>query len=334
LVGCFSGHIFVLFVVLNVCFDFGDGMRGCSGDEMTRIIWQMIKDKLILPYLDLNIKYFDLGLPHRDATEDRVTLEAAHAIKEYNVGIKCATITPDEGRVKEFGLKNMWVSPNGTIRNILNGTVFREPILCSNIPRIVPNWEKPIIVGRHAFGDQYKSVNMTTPEAGGKLKLVFQPNGGGEPITHDVFDFKGPGVAMAMYNTDHSIYGFARSSFSYARSRDLPLFLSTKRTILKAYDSRFSDIFEEVHKEFPDVEYEHRLIDDMVAQALKSVSGQVDHVKWSRRLKIVRLAVRRIRMGLQELRRRCAVRCSSTRVSFAISSFPTTVISCDPLLTH
>jgi len=281
---------------------------------MTRIIWQMIKDKLILPYLDLNIKYFDLGLPHRDATEDRVTLEAAHAIKEYNVGIKCATITPDEGRVKEFGLKNMWVSPNGTIRNILNGTVFREPILCSNIPRIVPNWEKPIIVGRHAFGDQYKSVNMTTPEAGGKLKLVFQPNGGGEPITHDVFDFKGPGVAMAMYNTDHSIYGFARSSFSYARSRDLPLFLSTKRTILKAYDSRFSDIFEEVHKEFPDVEYEHRLIDDMVAQALKSVSGQVDHVKWSRRLKIVRLAVRRIRMGLQELRRRCAVRCSSTRI--------------------
>lgn len=250
-----------------------------DGDEMTRILWALIKDTLILPYLDLDIKSFDLSIQSRDATNDQITVDAAEAIKKYNVGIKCATITPDEARVEEFNLKKMWRSPNGTIRNILGGTVFREPIAISNIPRLVPGWKKPIIIGRHAFGDQYKATDFVTPKPG-KFEIVFTPADGSEPIRHEVFDFKGNGVAMGMYNTDESITGFAHSSFKYALDRRVPLYLSTKNTILKAYDGRFKDIFEEIYQstykrefEAAGIWYEHRLIDDMVAQALKSSGG-------------------------------------------------------------
>ena len=245
-----------------------------DGDEMTRIIWHFIKNSLILPYLDLDIKYYDLGIEHRDATNDQVTIDAAEAIKMYNVGIKCATITPDEQRVLEFGLKQMWKSPNGTIRNILDGTVFREPIVCKNVPRLVPNWTAPICIGRHAFGDQYRATDFVT-KGKGKLTIKFEGEDG-QVIQHEVFNFKGDGVALAMYNTDESILGFARSCFNQAISKKWPLYLSTKNTILKKYDGRFKDIFEEVYKsEFKSVmdtigiTYEHRLIDDMVASALK-----------------------------------------------------------------
>lgn len=246
-----------------------------DGDEMTRIIWKFIKEQLILPYLDIDIKYYDLGMEHRDATNDQVTVDAAEAIKKYNVGIKCATITPDEARVKEFNLKQMWKSPNGTIRNILDGTVFREPIICKNVPRLVPNWTAPICIGRHAFGDQYRATDFVT-KGKGKLTVTFQPENGGETITHEVYNFKGDGVALTMYNTDESITGFARSCFNQALSKKWPLYLSTKNTILKKYDGRFKDIFEEIYqKEFKakfdaaGITYEHRLIDDMVASALK-----------------------------------------------------------------
>ncbi len=251
-----------------------------DGDEMTRIIWHYIKEQLILPYLDLPIVYYDLSIQNRDATDDQVTVEAAHAIKKYNVGIKCATITPDEARVKEFGLKKMWKSPNGTIRNILGGTVFRAPIIISNIPRYVPGWTKPIIIGRHAHGDQYKATDIVT-KGKGKLKLVFEPEEG-EKQEYEVYEFQGDGVAMAMYNTDESIEGFARASFNRALDLKYPLYLSTKNTILKAYDGRFKDIFQEIYeKEFKQkfeeagIWYEHRLIDDMVAYALKSNGGFV-----------------------------------------------------------
>ncbi len=251
-----------------------------DGDEMTRIIWHYIKEQLILPYVDVPLVYFDLSIQNRDATDDQVTVEAALAIKKYNVGIKCATITPDEARVKEFNLKKMWKSPNGTIRNILGGTVFRAPIIISNIPRYVPGWTKPIVIGRHAFGDQYKATDILT-KGKGKLKLVFEPEEG-EPQVYDVYDFQGDGVAMAMYNTDESIEGFARASFNRALDLKYPLYLSTKNTILKAYDGRFKDIFQEIYeKEFKDkfeeagIWYEHRLIDDMVAFALKGNGGFV-----------------------------------------------------------
>ncbi len=251
-----------------------------DGDEMTRIIWHYIKEQLILPYVDVPLVYFDLSIQNRDATDDQVTVDAALAIKKYNVGIKCATITPDEARVKEFNLKKMWKSPNGTIRNILGGTVFRAPIIISNIPRYVPGWTKPIIIGRHAFGDQYKATDILT-KGNGKLKLVFEPEEG-EPQVYDVYDFQGDGVAMAMYNTDESIEGFARASFNRALDLKYPLYLSTKNTILKAYDGRFKDIFQEIYeKEFKDkfeeagIWYEHRLIDDMVAFALKGNGGFV-----------------------------------------------------------
>lgn len=245
-----------------------------DGDEMTRIIWQFIKDKLILPYLELDIKYFDLGMEHRDATNDQVTIDAANAIKQYHVGIKCATITPDEQRVKEFNLKQMWKSPNGTIRNILDGTVFREPILCNNVPRLVPNWTAPICIGRHAFGDQYRATDFVT-KGKGKLTIKFEGENG-EFIEHEVFNYKGDGVAMAMFNTDESIRGFAHSCFNTALQKKWPLYLSTKNTILKKYDGRFKDIFEEIYQsdfrskyEAAGIVYEHRLIDDMVASALK-----------------------------------------------------------------
>ncbi|KDO55218.1 hypothetical protein CISIN_1g0090411mg, partial [Citrus sinensis] len=250
-------------------------------DEMTRIIWQMIKDKLIFPYLDLDIKYYDLGILNRDATDDKVTVESAEATLKYNVAIKCATITPDETRMKEFGLKSMWRSPNGTIRNILNGTVFREPILCQNIPRIVPGWKKPICIGRHAFGDQYRATD-TVIKGPGKLKMVFDPEDGTGPVELDVYNFKGPGIALAMYNVDESIRAFAESSMSLAFSKKWPLYLSTKNTILKKYDGRFKDIFQQVYEErwrqkFEEhsIWYEHRLIDDMVAYAIKSEGGYV-----------------------------------------------------------
>lgn len=246
-----------------------------DGDEMTRIIWKYIKDKLIIPYLDLDIKYYDLGMENRDATDDKVTVESAEAIKKYNVGIKCATITPDEARVKEFNLKQMWKSPNGTIRNILDGTVFREPIVCTNIPRLVPNWTSPYIIGRHAFGDQYRATDAVI-KGKGKLTMTFTPEDGGAPTTYEVYNFKGDGVALSMYNTDESIFGFARSCFNMALTQGWPLYLSTKNTILKKYDGRFKDIFEEVYqKEFKakfdaaNITYEHRLIDDMVASVLK-----------------------------------------------------------------
>lgn len=246
-----------------------------DGDEMTRVIWKFIKEKLILPYLEIDIKYYDLGMEHRDATNDQVTIDAAEAIKKYQVGIKCATITPDEARVKEFGLKQMWKSPNGTIRNILDGTVFREPIVCKNVPRLVPNWTAPIIVGRHAFGDQYRATD-TVIKGKGKLTMTFAPEGGGEAQTWEVYNFKGDGVALAMYNTEESIRGFAHACFNVALNKKWPLYLSTKNTILKKYDGRFKDIFEEIYQadyaakyKEAGIVYEHRLIDDMVASALK-----------------------------------------------------------------
>jgi len=246
-----------------------------DGDEMTRIIWQFIKDKLIFPYLDVEVKYFDLGMEARDRTDDQITIDAAEAIKKYKVGIKCATITPDEARVEEFKLKKMWRSPNGTIRNIVGGTVFREPIICSNVPRLVPNWTKPIMIGRHAFGDQYKATD-TVIKGKGKFTMTFTPEDGSDAKSWEVYNFQGDGVAMAMYNTDESIYGFARSCMNTALAKKWPLYLSTKNTILKAYDGRFKDIFEEVYiNEFKakyeavGITYEHRLIDDMVASALK-----------------------------------------------------------------
>lgn len=245
-----------------------------DGDEMTRIIWKFIKDKLIVPYLDIDIKYFDLGIEYRDQTNDQVTIDAAEAIKKYQVGIKCATITPDEARVKEFNLKQMWKSPNGTIRNILDGTVFREPIVCKNVPRLVTNWTSPIIVGRHAFGDQYRATDMVIPGKG-KLTMKFEGEDG-KVIEHEVFNFKGAGVAMGMYNLEDSIRGFAHSCFKVALNKKWPLYLSTKNTILKKYDGRFKDIFEEIYVaeykskyEAAGIVYEHRLIDDMVASALK-----------------------------------------------------------------
>lgn len=251
-----------------------------DGDEMTRIIWQFIKDKLIFPYLDLDIKYYDLGIEKRDETDDQITIDCAEAIKKYNVGIKCATITPDEDRVEEFGLKKMWRSPNGTIRNIVGGTVFREPIIMNNVPRLVPGWTKPICIGRHAFGDQYKATDVVIKEPG-KLTMTFQPENG-EAQTWDVYDYEGGGVAMAMYNTDKSINGFAHSCFNQALTKGWPLYLSTKNTILKAYDGRFKDIFEEVYQadyktKFAEagITYEHRLIDDMVAAAMKWNGGFV-----------------------------------------------------------
>jgi len=245
-----------------------------DGDEMTRIIWKFIKDKLILPYLEIDIKYYDLGMEYRDETNDQVTIDAANAIKQYGVGIKCATITPDEQRVEEFKLKQMWKSPNGTIRNILDGTVFREPIVCSNVPRLVPNWTAPICIGRHAFGDQYRATDFVT-KGKGKLTIKFEGEDG-TVQEFEVFNFKGDGVALAMYNTDESIYGFARACFNQALVKKWPLYLSTKNTILKKYDGRFKDIFEEVYQgefkakyEAAGITYEHRLIDDMVASALK-----------------------------------------------------------------
>lgn len=251
-----------------------------DGDEMTRIIWSFIKEKLILPYLELDIKYYDLGIENRDATNDQITIDSAEAIKKYNVGIKCATITPDEDRVKEFGLKKMWKSPNGTVRNIVGGTVFREPIIMSNVPRLVPGWTKPIVIGRHAFGDQYKATD-TVIKGKGKLTMTFVPEEG-ETQTWEVYDYKGDGVAMAMYNTDESIIGFAHSSFQMGLTKKWPLFLSTKNTILKAYDGRFKDIFEEVYQTHykakyleAGITYEHRLIDDMVASVMKWHGGFV-----------------------------------------------------------
>lgn len=253
-----------------------------DGDEMTRIIWKFIKDKLILPYLDLDIKYYDLGMEKRDETDDQITIDAAEAIKKYKVGIKCATITPDEDRVVEFGLKKMWRSPNGTIRNIVGGTVFREPIIMKNVPRLVPGWTKPICIGRHAFGDQYKATD-TVIKGKGKLTMTFTPEDGSEATTFDVYNFEGDGgVAMSMYNTDESIYGFAHSCMNQALVKKWPLYLSTKNTILKAYDGRFKDIFQEVFEadyktkfEAAGITYEHRLIDDMVAAALKWNGGFV-----------------------------------------------------------
>ena len=251
-----------------------------DGDEMTRIIWSFIKEQLILPYLDIDIKYYDLGIEHRDATNDQVTVDAAHASQKYNVGIKCATITPDEARVEEFGLKKMWKSPNGTLRNIIGGTVFREPIICKNVPRLVPGWDTPIVIGRHAFGDQYKATDVVL-KGKGTLKMSFT-NESGETQEWEVYNFEGDGVALTMYNTDESIYGFARSSFQVALEKRWPLYMSTKNTILKAYDGRFKDIFQEVYEnEFKSqfkeagITYEHRLIDDMVASALKWNGGFV-----------------------------------------------------------
>lgn len=250
-----------------------------DGDEMTRIIWQMIKDWLILPYLDVDLKYYDLGIQERDRTDDRVTVESAEAIKKYGVGVKCATITPDEARVKEFNLKKMWKSPNGTIRNILNGTVFREPILIGNVPHYIPHWKKPIVIARHAFGDQYRATDFRVPGPG-TLTISFQPSDGSAPITHEVHKYPGAGVALAMYNEDESIRGFARACMNYALMRHYPMYLSTKNTILKAYDGRFKDIFAEVfEKEFKskfdaiNLTYEHRLIDDMVAQSIRDEGG-------------------------------------------------------------
>ncbi len=252
-----------------------------DGDEMTRIIWQKIKDKLILPYLDIDLKYYDLGIEKRDETDDQITIDTANAIKEYGVGVKCATITPDEQRVEEFGLMRMYRSPNGTIRNILGGTVFRQPIICRNVPRLVPGWTKPIVIGRHAFGDQYRATDMVVPGAG-TLTMTFKPADGSEPVTHEVFDFPAGGIAMSMYNLDESIRGFARACMNYGLDLGWPVYLSTKNTIMKAYDGRFKDLFEEVFEtEFEDkfreagITYEHRLIDDMVACALKWEGGFV-----------------------------------------------------------
>jgi isocitrate dehydrogenase len=252
-----------------------------DGDEMTRIIWSFIKEQLILPYLDVDLHYFDLGIESRDASEDRITVEAAEAVKKYGVGVKCATITPDEARVQEFGLKDMYRSPNGTIRNILGGVIFREPIVIKNVPRLVPGWTKPIVIGRHAFGDQYRATDMVVPGEG-SLTLTFTPKDGGEPIELDVYDFPGGGIAMAMYNLDDSIRDFARASMRYGLDRGFPVYLSTKNTILKRYDGRFKDLFEEIYEaefksdfEAAGITYEHRLIDDMVASALKWAGGYV-----------------------------------------------------------
>ena len=252
-----------------------------DGDEMTRIIWQFIKDSLILPYLDINLEYYDLGIEYRDKTNDQVTIDSAHAIQKHGVGVKCATITPDEARVKEFNLKQMWKSPNGTIRNILGGVIFREPIIIKNVPRLIPHWRKPIVIGRHAFGDQYKATDFLVPGAG-KLTVTFTPEDGSKPMEFNVFDFPSSGVAMAMYNLDDSIRDFARASFNYGLVRKYPVFLSTKNTILKAYDGRFKDIFAEVfEKEFKTefdknkLEYDHRLIDDMVATSLRWEGGYI-----------------------------------------------------------
>jgi isocitrate dehydrogenase len=252
-----------------------------DGDEMTRIIWQFIKDKLILPYLDVNLEYYDLGIQKRDETDDQITIDAAKAIQKHGVGIKCATITPDEARVEEFGLKKMWKSPNGTIRNILGGVIFREPIIISNVPRLVPHWTKPIVIGRHAFGDQYRATDFKVPGAG-KLTMTFVPEDGSAPIEHTVFDFPGSGVALSMYNLDDSIRDFARASLNYGIKRKYPVYLSTKNTILKAYDGRFKDIFQEIYEaefkaEFEKlgIWYEHRLIDDMVAMSLRMPGGYV-----------------------------------------------------------
>ena len=252
-----------------------------DGDEMTRIIWSFIKDKLILPYLDVNLEYYDLGMEHRDATNDQVTIDAANAIKKHGVGIKCATITPDEARVEEFGLKKMWKSPNGTVRNILGGVIFREPIIMKNVPRLVPNWTKPIVIGRHAFGDQYKATDFKVPGPG-TLTMTFTPKDGTKPMEFNIFDFPSAGVAMGMYNLDESIRDFARASMNYGLIRNYPVFLSTKNTILKAYDGRFKDIFAEIYEsEFKakfgaaGITYEHRLIDDMVATSLRWEGGYV-----------------------------------------------------------
>jgi isocitrate dehydrogenase len=252
-----------------------------DGDEMTRIIWQFIKDSLILPYLDINLQYYDLGIEYRDKTNDQVTIDSAHAIQKHGVGVKCATITPDEARVKEFNLKQMWKSPNGTIRNILGGVIFREPIIIKNVPRLIPHWTKPIVIGRHAFGDQYKATDFLVPGAG-KLTVTFTPQDGSKPMEFNVFDFPSSGVAMAMYNLDDSIRDFARATFNYGLVRKYPVFLSTKNTILKAYDGRFKDIFAEVfEREFKNefdknkLEYEHRLIDDMVATSLRWEGGYI-----------------------------------------------------------
>jgi isocitrate dehydrogenase len=252
-----------------------------DGDEMTRVIWAFIKERLILPYLAIDLRYYDLSIENRDATDDRVTVEAAHAIAELGVGVKCATITPDEERVREFGLKKMWRSPNGTIRNILGGTVFREPILCRNVPRLVPGWTQPIVIGRHAFGDQYRATDFVVPGPG-RLTMTFAPAGGGKPVEYEIFDFPAGGVALGMYNLDESIRGFARACMNYGLDRGWPVYLSTKNTILKAYDGRFKDLFQEVYEgEFrgrfraAGITYEHRLIDDMVAQALKWSGGFV-----------------------------------------------------------
>lgn len=256
-----------------------------DGDEMTRIIWKSIKDKLVLPYLDVDLKYFDLGIEHRDATDDKVTTDAAEATLKYSVAVKCATITPDEARVEEFGLKKMWLSPNGTIRNILGGTVFREPIVIPRVPRLVPGWEKPIIIGRHAHGDQYKAQDYVVPGAG-TVELVYTPKNGGEVQKIKVFDYQGAGVALAMYNTDESIVGFAHASFKLALEKEMPLYMSTKNTILKRYDGRFKDIFNEIYEkdykeafEKKNIWYEHRLIDDMVAQMIKSKGGFIIAMK-------------------------------------------------------
>ena len=252
-----------------------------DGDEMTRIIWAKIKDKLILPYLDVDLKYFDLSVQSRDASDDQITVASANAIKQYGVGVKCATITPDEARVEEFGLKKMWRSPNGTIRNILGGTVFRQPIICKNVPRLVPGWTQPIVIGRHAFGDQYRATDFLVPGPG-KLTMTFTPADGGEAISHEIFDFPEGGIALGMYNLDESIRGFARACMNYGLALGWPVYLSTKNTILKAYDGRFMDLFQEVFDaEFKDkfaakgLTYEHRLIDDMVAAALKWSGGYV-----------------------------------------------------------
>ena len=252
-----------------------------DGDEMTRIIWSFIKNKLILPYLDIDLEYYDLGIEHRDATDDQVTVDAAHAIRKHGVGVKCATITPDEARVTEFNLKRMYRSPNGTIRNILDGTIFREPIICANVPRLVPHWSQPIVIGRHAYGDIYRASEMKIPGPG-RVTLTYQPADGGEPVALEVHDFKGAGVTLGMHNTRASIEGFARASFRYGLSRDFPVYLSTKNTILKAYDGLFKDVFQEIFDaEFKSafdakgLTYEHRLIDDMVAAALKWTGGYV-----------------------------------------------------------
>ena len=252
-----------------------------DGDEMTRIIWQFIKDSLILPYLDVNLEYYDLGIEYRDKTDDQVTIDSAHAIQKHGVGVKCATITPDEARVEEFKLKKMWKSPNGTIRNILGGVIFREPIIIKNVPRLIPHWTKPIVIGRHAFGDQYRATDFKVPGPG-KLTVTFTPTDGSKPMEFNVFDFPSSGVAMAMYNLDDSIRDFARASFNYGLIRKYPVFLSTKNTILKAYDGRFKDIFADVfEKEFKsefaknNLEYDHRLIDDMVATSLRWEGGYI-----------------------------------------------------------